>query len=45
MISGVGLAWVTGRFGWGGMFAACVLSSVIAGILVALTWKRETALK
>ena len=39
--SGIGLALTIQYFGWGGMYGICVLSCLIAGILVAMTWKKE----
>jgi len=40
-ISGVGLAWVTENYGWGGMYASCILSCIIAAGLMAITWNKE----
>jgi len=41
IISGVGLAFVTDRFGWAAMYGVCIASCFIAAILVSLTWKKE----
>ncbi|MBT6715965.1 MAG: MFS transporter [Elusimicrobiaceae bacterium] len=39
--SGVGLAYITKVYGWGGMYGACMISCVIAGGLMAITWNKE----
>ncbi len=41
IISGVGLAFVTEKFGWAAMYGVCIASCFIAAILVSLTWKKE----
>ena len=43
IISGVGLAFVTEKFGWGAMYGVCIASCFIAAFLVALTWRKESA--
>lgn len=42
--SGIGLAVITQKFGWEGMFISCIISCFLAGIMVAFTWKREKSI-
>jgi MFS transporter, OPA family, sugar phosphate sensor protein UhpC len=42
ILSGIGLAFVTDRFGWAAMYGVCIASCFIAAFLVALTWKKES---
>lgn len=39
--SGVGLAYITQEYGWGGMFGSCIVASFCCLFLVMLTWKKE----
>jgi sugar phosphate permease len=39
--SGIGLAYITEKFGWLGMYATCALSAVLCIILVLMTWRKE----
>lgn len=39
--SGIGLAYITQKFGWLGMYATCALSSILCIVLVMMTWKKE----
>lgn len=39
--SGVGLAYITQEYGWGGMFGSCIVASICCLLLVMLTWKKE----
>lgn len=39
--SGIGLAFITQTFGWGGMYTSCIISCLLAGILISFTWKKE----
>lgn len=39
--SGIGLAYITEKFGWLGMYATCVLSAILCIVLVMMTWKKE----
>jgi len=39
--SGIGLAFITQKFGWGGMYGVCALSSVLCLVLVLMTYKKE----
>jgi len=39
--SGIGLAYITEKFGWLGMYSTCVLSSILCIVLVLMTWKKE----
>jgi sugar phosphate permease len=40
-ISGIGLAYITKHFGWGGMYGTCVASCGITAILISFTWNKE----
>lgn len=39
--SGIGLAFITQEYGWGGMFGSCIVASICCLLLVMLTWKKE----
>lgn len=39
--SGIGLAFITQKYGWGGMYTTCIISCVIAGVLISFTWSKE----
>lgn len=39
--SGVGLAYITEKFGWVGMYATCALSALFCIVLVLMTWRKE----
>lgn len=39
--SGIGLAYITQEYGWGGMFGSCIVASICCLFLVMLTWKKE----
>jgi sugar phosphate permease len=41
IISGVGLAFVIEKFGWGGLYATCIISCFITIILTLVTWNKE----
>ncbi|NLO91813.1 MAG: MFS transporter [Elusimicrobia bacterium] len=43
MLSGSGLAYITNRFGWGGMFGFCIAGCFLAMFLTACTWNMEKA--
>ena len=43
VLSGSGLAFITNKFGWGGMFAFCIAGCFIAMLFTALTWNMEKA--
>ena len=42
-ISGVGLAYITKHYGWQGMYNACIVSCLLAAVLVSFTWKKENS--
>jgi sugar phosphate permease len=39
--SGIGLAYITEKFGWFGMYFTCAISAILCIILVLMTWKKE----
>ena len=39
--SGIGLAYITEKFGWFGMYFTCAISEILCIILVLMTWKKE----
>ncbi|MDR1150181.1 MAG: MFS transporter [Clostridiales bacterium] len=42
ILSNLGVAWLTENFGWKSVFSSCILASIIAALLVMLTYKSET---
>ncbi|MGB2579490.1 sugar phosphate permease [Elusimicrobium simillimum] len=45
MLSSSGAAYISKLYGWRGVFISCIFACIIAGILIATTWKKEAAPK
>ncbi len=43
MLSSSGAAYISKHFGWRGVFISCIFACIIAGALIATTWKKEAA--